>query len=116
MQPDKDDDRVWLDIRSDSDWAGEVLKFFGLALTTNLILDSYATRGICKREGVGESGHLSCKVLLLQQLVTRGIINVTPTPRLENKADLSTRVSPVATLRYRWRHVVWSWLWLGRLW
>ena len=96
MQPDKDDDVVWLDIWSDSDWSGKVLRFLSLAL----ILDSYMTRGICKREGVDEVEHLSCKALLVQQLVTRGIINVTPTLRLENKADLSTKVSPVATLRY----------------
>jgi hypothetical protein len=153
MQPDKDDDVVWLDIWGDSDWAGdvvtrrsqsssqieldecpgysnsrlqvpiaqssgeaefysaasaasdgmyirEVLLFFGFAVTTNLILDSSAARGICKREGVGKVRHLSCKVLWVQQLVKRGVINVLPTPGLENKADLGTKVLPVATLRY----------------
>ena len=149
MQPDKDDDVVWLDIWGDSDWAGdvvtrrsqsssqieldecpgysnyglqvpiaqssgeaefysaasaasdgmyirEVLLFFGFAVTTNLILDSSAARGICKREGVGKVWHLSCKVLWVQQLVKRGVINVLPTPGLENKADLGTKVLPVA--------------------
>ena len=78
----------------------EVLVHFGFQVTSNLILDSAAVRGICKREGVGRVTRLSCKVLWVQQLVKRGVLLVGSTPGLENKADLGAKSLPVARLRY----------------
>ena len=41
----------------------EVLLFSGLEVRTELLLDSAAARGTCRREGVGTIRHLSTKVL-----------------------------------------------------
>ena len=56
----------------------EVLLFTGLEVLTELLLDSAAARGRCRREGVGTICHLSRQVLCLQQLAKRGVITVGP--------------------------------------
>ena len=43
----------------------DVLLFMGLKVQTELLLDSAAARGICRREGVGTIRHMSPKVLWL---------------------------------------------------
>ena len=52
------------------------LFFTGLEVLTELLLDSAAARGRCRREGVGTICHLSRQVLWLQQLAKRGVITV----------------------------------------
>ena len=44
----------------------EVWVFMGLEVRTELLLDSAAARGICRREGVGNTLHLSTNLLWLQ--------------------------------------------------
>ena len=71
----------------------EVLLFSGLEVRTELLLDSVATRGICRREGVGTIRPLSTKVLWLQQLVKRGVVTVGARSLADNRADLVTKPS-----------------------
>ena len=54
----------------------EVLLFTGLEVLTELLLDSAAARGRCRREGVETIRHLSRQVLWLQQLAKREVITV----------------------------------------
>ena len=54
----------------------EVLLFMGLEVRTELLLDSAAARGTCRRECVGTIRHLSTKFLWLQQLVKRGVVTL----------------------------------------
>ena len=77
----------------------EVLLHSGLEVKTELLLDSAAARGICRREGVGSIRHLSTKVLWLQQLTKRGVISVGATSSTENHADLGTKSLPVTRFR-----------------
>ena len=69
----------------------EVLWLTGLEVRTELLLDSAAARGICRREGVGTIRHLSTKVLWLQQLVKRGVVTVGACSSAENRADVETK-------------------------
>ena len=72
--------------------------FVGLQVKTTLYMDSAAARGICKREGVGRTRHLSTKVLWLQQLVKKGVVDVQAIASRDNKADLGTKSLPRQTL------------------
>ena len=65
----------------------EVLLFLGLEFRTELLLDSAAARGICRREGVGTIRHLSTKVLWPQLLVKRGEVTFGACRSAENRAD-----------------------------
>ena len=71
----------------------------GLEVRTELLLDSAAARGICRREGVGTTRHLSTRVLWLQQLVKGGVVAVGACTSAENRADLGTKSLPVHRLR-----------------
>ena len=64
-----------------------------------LLLNSAAARGICRREGVGTIRHLSTKFLWLQHLVKRGIVMVSACTSAENRADLRTKSRPIHRLR-----------------
>ena len=66
----------------------EVLLFTGLEVLTELLQDSAAARGICRRESVGTIRHLSTKVLWLQQLMNRGVVMVGACSSAENRADM----------------------------
>ena len=72
----------------------EVLTFAGFRVRSELLMDSAAARGICKREGVGRIRHLSTKVLWVQQLVKRGVLEVSAVAGLLNKADLGAKSLP----------------------
>ena len=52
----------------------EVLLFTGLEVRTELLLDTAASRDICRREGVGAIRQLSTKALWPQQSVKRGVV------------------------------------------
>ena len=77
----------------------EVLLFTGLEVRTELLLDSAVARGICRREGVGTIRHLSTKVLLLQQLVKRGVVTIGACSSAETRADLGTKPLPAHRLQ-----------------
>ena len=77
----------------------EVSLFMGLEVRIELLLNSAAARGICRREGVGTIRRLSMKVLWLQQLVKRGIVMVSACTSAENRADLGTKSLPIHRLR-----------------
>ena len=85
---------------SEAMYLREVFLHAGFEVRTELIMDSAAARGICRREGVGAIRHLSTKVLWLQQLVKRGVIAVGSTPGSENIADLGTKCLPADRLIY----------------
>ena len=67
--------------------------------TEELLLDSAAARGMCRREGVGTIRHLSTKVLWQQQLVKRGVVTVGTCTAAEDRADLGTKPLPAHRLR-----------------
>ena len=69
----------------------EVLLFTGLEVRTELLLDIAASRGMCRREGVGTIRQLSTKVLWPQQSVKRGVVTVGACSSAENRADLGTK-------------------------
>ena len=50
----------------------EILMFMGMGVRTELLLDSAAARGICRRDGVETIRHQSTKLHWLQQLLKRG--------------------------------------------
>ena len=54
----------------------EVLLFTGLEVLTELLLNSAAARGRCRREGNGTIRHLSRQVLWLQHLAKREVVTV----------------------------------------
>ena len=60
----------------------------GLEVRTELLLDSAAARGICRREGIGSIRHLSTKVLWPQLLVRRREVTFGGCRSAENRADL----------------------------
>ena len=77
----------------------EVLLFTGLEVRTELLLDIAASRGMCRREGVGTIRQLSTKVLWPQQLVKRGVVTVGACSSAENRADLGTKPLPAHRLQ-----------------
>ena len=76
------------------------LLFTGLEFLKELLLESAAARGRCRREGVGSVRHLSTHVLCLQQLVNRGgvTVGVCVNPQ-EKRTDLDTKSLFVHTFR-----------------
>ena len=77
----------------------EVLRFMGLEVRAELLLDSAAARGNCRREEVGTIRHLSTKVLWSQQLVKRGVVTVKACASAENRTDLETKAVSVNRLQ-----------------
>ena len=76
----------------------ECLLFAGFAVETRLFMDASAGRAICQREGVGRIRHMSVRVLWVQQLVKRKVVQVMTTTSEGNKADLGTKSHPKARL------------------
>ena len=73
-----------------------VLEFFGLE--THAELDSSAAKGMANRDRVGTVRSLETGVLLLQQAVRRGLIELNTMPSDDNLAGLGTKILRVDSL------------------
>ena len=72
----------------------------GLEVRAELLLDGAGARGMCQREGVATTRHLSTNSFFwLQHLVTSGVAMVGVFASAESCADLETKPLPVHRLR-----------------
>ena len=69
----------------------EVIGFPGLPLVVQT--DSNAAKGIANRKGVGRVKHLDLRDLWVQDLTSKGLLQVEKVPTSSNWADLGTKVA-----------------------
>ena len=75
-----------------------ILEHFGFRVNTTLYCDSVAARGIAQRAGLGKVKALAVKTLWLQEAVREIGLQIKSIASKGNKADLGTKVLPVARL------------------
>ena len=75
-----------------------ILEHFGFRVNTTLHSDSVAARGIAQRAGLGKVRALAVKTLWLQEVVRERGLQIKSSASKGNKADLGTKVLPVARL------------------
>ena len=74
--------------------------FFGFQVEAMLRMGSAASRGICRREGVGKVKALEVRALWLQQVVKEKTLMLNTVKSLDNCADLGTKTLAAVTLSF----------------
>ena len=75
-----------------------VLEHSGYSVDITLFCDSAAARGIAQRAGLGKVKALAVKTLWSQEVVRERGLQIKSIASKANKADLGTKVLPVARL------------------